>query len=153
MSDTITQEAGSTRRTPWHLWLVGVIALLFNAIGAFDFAMNQIQGPSYMASAGMTPAQIEHYQQMPFWMMAVWAVGVWGAFGASILLLLRRRLAYPVFALSLAAFLVSLAYTYLLTDGGAVMGRTMAITNVVITALLVFFIWYARKMTDRGVLR
>ncbi len=153
MSDTITQEAGSTRRTPWHLWLVGVIALLFNAIGSFDFAMNQIQGPSYMASAGMTPAQIEHYQQMPFWMMAVWAVGVWGAFGASILLLLRRRLAYPVFALSLAAFLVSLAYTYLLTDGGAVMGRTMAITNVVITALLVFFIWYARKMTDRGVLR
>lgn len=51
-------------KTPWHLWLVGVIAVLFNAIGAFDHAMSA-RGASYMASAGMTPAQIAHYQEMP----------------------------------------------------------------------------------------
>jgi hypothetical protein len=33
------------------------------------------------------------------------------------------------------------------------MGRAMAITSAVITALLVFFMWYARLMTRRGVLR
>jgi hypothetical protein len=139
-------------KTPWHLWLIGVIALLFNAIGVFDFVMSMAQGATYQASAGMTPEQIAHYRQMPGWMTLVWAVGVFGAFGASILLLLRRKLALPVFVLSLAAFLVSLLYTYVLTNGGAVMGQQMAIMSAVIAGLLVFFAGYSRVMGVRGVL-
>jgi hypothetical protein len=143
----------ASTKAPWHLWLVGVFAALFNAIGVFDFVMSMAQGAEYQASAGMTPDQIAHYQQMPGWMMVVWAVGVFGAFLASILLLLRRKLAWPVFAVSLAAFLVSLFYTYVLTNGGAVMGQQMAITSAVIAGLLVLFIGYSRAMAGRGVLR
>ena len=140
-------------KTPWHIWLVGLIAVLFNSVGVFDFMMSMLQGAKYLASAGMTPAQIAHYQQMPSWMMVVLAVGVFGAFLASILLLLRRKQALPVFIVSLAAFLVSLLYTYVLTNGGAVMGRQMAITSAVIAGLLVFFSWYSRNMAQRGALR
>lgn len=140
-------------RTPWHLWLVGVIAVLFNAIGAFDFVMSRAHGADYMASAGMTPDQIAHYQEMPIWMTIVWAVGVFGAFLASFLLLLRRKLALPAFVLSLAAFLINLLYTYVLTDGGAVLGQQMVITSAIITGLLVFFSWYAGFMAARHVLR
>jgi hypothetical protein len=140
-------------KAPWHIWVVGVIALLFNSIGVFDFVMSMAQGAEYQASAGMTPDQIAHYQQMPGWMTVVWAVGVFGAFLASILLLLRRRQALPAFILSLAAFVVSLIYTYVLTNGGAVMGQEMAIASAVIAGLLAFFSWYARLMTRRGVLR
>jgi hypothetical protein len=142
-----------TIKAPWHLWLVGVIAVLFNAIGAFDYLMNMAQGASYMARMGMTPAQIAHYQAMPIWMTAVCTIGVWGAMLGSVLILLRNKLAAPVFAVSLAAFLVNLIYTYVLTDGGGIMGRPMAITSVVITALLLFFIWYSSLMTKRSVLR
>jgi hypothetical protein len=148
-----TTMTDALARTPWHLWLVGVIAVLFNAIGVFDFVMGMAQGADYMASAGMTPDQIGHYQEMPIWMTIVWAVGVFGAFLASFFLLLRRKLALPVFVLSLAAFLVSLLYTYVLTDGGVVMGPQMAITSAIITGLLVFFIWYSRFMAARHVLR
>ena len=140
-------------KTPWHLWLIGVIALLFNAIGVFDFVMSMTQGARYQASAGMTPDQIAHYQQTPSWMTLVWAVGVFGAFLASALLLLRRKLAGPVFILSLGAFLVSLLYTYVLTNGGAIMGQQMAIVSAVIAGLLVFFSAYSRLMAARGVLR
>ncbi len=140
-------------KTPWHIWLVGLIAVLFNFIGVFDFVMSMAQGAKYQASAGMTPDQIAHYQQMPSWMTVVWAVGVFGAFLASILLLLRRQQAFPVFILSLLAFLVSLLYTYVLTNGGAVMGQQMAIASTVIAGLLVLFIVYSRYMTLRGVLR
>ena len=66
-------------KSAWHLWLVGLFAVLFNAIGVFDFVMNLAQGPQYLASAGMTPEQVAHYQQMPGWMFVVWAVGVFGA--------------------------------------------------------------------------
>ena len=140
-------------KAPWHLWLVGTFAVLFNSSGVFDFVMSLARGAEYQASAGMTPDQIAHYQAMPGWMMVVWAVGVFGAFLASPLLLLRRRLATPVFIVSLAAFGVSLLYTYVLTDGGAVMGRQMAVVSAVIAGLLVFFCGYARHMTRRGVLR
>jgi hypothetical protein len=140
-------------KTPWHLWFVGVIAVLFNAIGAFDFVMAMTQGASYMASVGMTPAQIAHYQDMPIWMTAVWAIGVWGAMLGSVLILLRRKLAPLVFAVSLAAFVINLIYMYVPTDGGELMGRQMAMTNVVITALLLFFMWYSWLMTKRRVLR
>jgi len=140
-------------KTPWHIWLVGLVAVLFNFIGVFDFVMSMAQGAKYQASAGMTPDQIAHYQQLPSWMMVVWAVGVFGVFLASILLLLRRKGALPVFVLSLAAFFVSLLHTYVLTDGGAVMGQQMAVTSAVIAGLLVFFGWYSRFMILRGVLR
>jgi hypothetical protein len=140
-------------KAPWHFWVIGVFALLFNAIGVFDFVMSMAQGAKYQASAGMTPDQIAHYQNMPAWMTVVWAVGVFGAFAASILLLMRRKLAVPVFVVSLAAFLVSVLYTYVLSGGGAIMGRQMAITSAVIAALLVCFIGYARWMTARGVCR
>jgi beta-lactamase regulating signal transducer with metallopeptidase domain len=140
-------------KTPWHIWLVGLIAVLFNSIGVFDFVMSMAQGADYQASAGMTPDQIAHYQQMPSWMTVVWAVGVFGAFLASILLLLRRRPAWLVFILSLVAFVVSLLYTYILSNGGAVMGQQMAITSTIIAGLLAFFSWYFWLMALRGVLR
>jgi hypothetical protein len=145
--------ADTPAKTPWHLWLVGLIAVLFNSIGVFDFVMSMAQGAKYQASVGMTPDQIAHYQQMPSWMTVVWAIGVFGAFLASILLLLRRKQAWLVFILSLAAFLVSLLYTYVLTNGGAVMGRQMATTSAVIAGLLGFFAWYSRFMSQQGVLR
>jgi hypothetical protein len=148
-----TAMADAPARTAWHLWLVGIFAVLFNFIGVFDFVMTLAQGAKYQAGAGMTPDQIAYYQAMPGWMTAVWAIGVFSAFLASILLLMCRRLAFPVFVLSLAAFLINLLYTYVLTDGGAVMGRPMAIMSAVIAGLLIFFGGYTRSMTLRGTLR
>ncbi|MFK7993181.1 MAG: hypothetical protein AB8B87_03525 [Granulosicoccus sp.] len=143
----------SEAKTPWHLWLIGIIAVLFNFIGVFDFVMSMAQGAEYQASAGMTPEQIAHYQEMPAWMMVVWFVGVFGAFLASILLILRKKLALPMFVISLVVFLISLVYHYLLSDGGAVLGQAMAIASAVIAGLLVLFIWYTRFMVTRGVVR
>ncbi|SDC52856.1 hypothetical protein SAMN05444678_103278 [Sphingomonas sp. YR710] len=145
--------SGTSAKAPWHLWLVAVIAILFNAIGVFDFVMYRLKGRAYLAGAGMTPDQIVYYQGMPAWVTIVWAVGVFAALLASILLLLRNRHAFPVFALSLAAFLINLLHSYVLTDGGAIMGRQMAITNGIIAGLLLLFSWYARAMAARHVLR
>ncbi len=132
---------------------VRVDLVIGTVIGVYDFVMNIARGASYMESAGMTVAQIAHYQGMPIWMTIVWGIGVWGAFLASILLLLRKKLAFAVFVLSLAAFLVNLLYMYVLTDGGTVMGQQMAITNAVIALLLLFFSWYSYAMGKRLVLR
>jgi hypothetical protein len=96
-------SASSGAKTPWHLWLVGVIAVLWNGYGGYDYVMSMTQGATYMAAVGMTPDQVAYYEAMPVWMTAVWATGVWGGVLGSILLLLRNKLAFPVFAVSFAA--------------------------------------------------
>lgn len=160
----MTETTSMTTRTPWHLWVVGVIAVLWNAYGGYDYTMSMTQGATYMAASGMTPDQIAYYDTMPVWMTAVWAIGVWGGVLGSLLLLLRNKLAFPVFALSFAAFLTSLLYVYGLSDAGKVMGFMMKdgvkvassmiiIMNVVIAAGCAFFTWYAWAMSKKGVLR
>lgn len=160
----MTDTTSMTTRTPWHLWVVGVIAVLWNAYGGYDYTMSMTQGASYMAASGMTPDQIAYYDTMPVWMTAVWAIGVWGGVLGSILLLLRNKLAFPVFVVSFAAFLASLLYVYGLSDAGGVMGFMMKdgvkvassmiiIMNVVIAAGCAFFTGYAWMMSKKGVLR
>jgi hypothetical protein len=140
-----------TPRAPFHLWLVAAIGLLWNGFGAYDYLMSKLQGEPYFRQMGMTDAQIAYMNSFPTWMTAVWAIGVWGAVLGTILLFRRSRTAAPVFAASLAAFLVSLAYSWFLSDGRAVMGD-MAWMQLVVLAGCLFFAWYSRTMARKGVL-
>lgn len=147
MSDT------RSGRTPWHLWVVGVISLLWNSYGPYDYVMTQTGGEAYLRGVGMTGPQIAYLDAMPAWMTSVWAVGVWGGLLGSVLLLARQRLAFPVFGVSLAAFLISLVYSYGVSNGAAVMGDTAWIMNAVILVGCLFLAWYASMMARRGILR
>jgi hypothetical protein len=90
---------------------------------------------------------------MPAWMTGAWAVGVWGALLGSILLLLRSKWAFHVFVISFAAFVLSVIYTYGFTNGLEANGMTAVVMHAVIAASCIFFIWYARFATKRGILR
>ena len=138
---------------PWHLWAVGVLGLLWNSFGAYDYFCSHTKGDAYMRQMGMTEPQIAYFHAMPAWMTAVWAVGVWGAVLGTILLLFRSRWAFHVYVASLVGFLLSLVYAYLLSDGASVMGQQTSIMNLVILAGCLFFVWYSRLMAKRGVLR
>ena len=140
--------------TPWHLWAVGVVSLLWNAFGGYDFVMSVTQGETYWRASGMTDAMIAYYNAMPTWMYAPWVLGVWGAVAGSILLLLRSRFAVHAFALSLLGALISLLY-------GAVIDKApppppemaaMAYMPYVIAVIAAVLAWYAWTMSKKGVL-
>lgn len=142
------------RRTPWHHWVVGLLALVWNGFGAMDYTMTQLRGDAWLRQMNMTDAQIAYFHAMPGWAMAIWAIGVWGGVLGGVLLLLRSRHAVTVFTISLIAFLLSLVYTYLLSNGAAVMGgQHVYLMQAVIFAGCLFFIWYARRAVARGTLR
>ncbi|MEZ5961485.1 MAG: hypothetical protein R3C30_13840 [Hyphomonadaceae bacterium] len=141
-------------KTPWHLWLVGGVGILWNGYGAFDFFSTQTRGDAYLRELGMNDAAIAYYNAMPWWMIAIWAVRTIGALIATILLLMRSKWAFEVFIASFAGFLLSLVYAYVLSDAPDSGDDTsMMIMNVVIAAGCVFFIWYSWLMKKRGVLR
>ncbi len=89
---------GQTTKAPLHLWIVGVLAVLWNAIGAFDYSATQLRIEAYMSA--FTPEQLEYFYSFPAWAVAAWAFGVWGALLGSIALLLRK--AWAVWAFGIA---------------------------------------------------
>lgn len=148
--------AGSSRvdahpRTPVHLWIVGVLAFLWNLMAVFDYTATQLRWEAYMGQ--FTEEQLAYFYGFPAWMVAAWAIAVWSGFAGSIGLLLRRRWAAMLFALSLAGLAVSTVYNFVLSDGAAVMGGGAVIFTVVIWIVAILLLVYARRMAAQGVLR
>jgi ABC-type xylose transport system permease subunit len=138
-------------RTPRHLWVIGIIALLWNCIGAFDYLMTQTKNAAYMS--GFPPEQLAWFYGLPSWVIAAWAIAVWGGVLGSVLLLLRRRIAVPVFLVSLAGLAVTTFHNYVLSNALEIFPDTFskAFTLVIIAIALGLF-FYARAMDRRGVL-
>lgn len=144
-----------TVKTPWHLWLVGVLSLLWNGFGAFDFIQTTTRGEAYMRAAGFDDAMVAYYDAMPGWMYLPWTLGVWGAVIGSVLLLLRRRWAVPAFGLSLVGALISLIYGKLIDPPPPAPPELAAMSwmPIVILLIAILLFGYAFNMRKRGVLR
>jgi hypothetical protein len=145
-------QTKSTGKTPWHLWAVGILSVLWNAMGAFDYLMTQTQNEGYMSN--FTPEQLEFFYGFPAWVVAFWAIAVWGGVLGAVLLLFRKKLAVPVFLVSFLSMVVTTIHNFGLSNGFEVMGDPFAMifsAMIFVFALLLYV--YARAMRNRGVLR
>ena len=141
-------------KTPWHLWLVGGLSLLWNGFGGFDFIMTNTRGEAYMRASGMTQPMIDYFLAMPTWMYVPWTLGVWGAIAGSILLLLRLKWAVHAFALSLIGAVTSLVFGLMNPMPGLPPEMAaMAYMPWIIAVIAALLLWYAWTMGKRGVLR
>lgn len=149
MADT-TAPAG---KTPWHLWVVGIVSLLWNVMGVLDFTMTHVKPDIWLKS--FPPEQVAYIQGFPLWSVIAWGVGTWGSFLGSVLLLARKGLAFHLFAASLVGALLTSLYSFVLSDGLKAMGggAGMIAFNVIIIALTMLQLVYAKNMRKRGVLR
>lgn len=147
-----------TQKTPWHLWAIGVVSLLWHAGGAYDYTMTNMRNEAYldMAAQGSgVPVQVivDYFTSFPIWAHAAWAFGVWGALVGSILLLLRSRYAVVAFVVSL----IGLAVTSIYTFGGNLPPELASAQNTIFTIavmlVLLGLMLYSRAMVRRGVLR
>ena len=139
-------------KAPVHLWIVGALATLWNAFGAFDYVMTQTRNEAYLAN--FTDPQRIYFESFPVWMEATWAVGVWGGLVGALLLLARSRHAVTAFALSLAGLAISTVYQYgLASPPEDMMTGGMIAMNLAIWAVAIGLLWYAMRMRRAGVLR
>lgn len=135
-------------KTPWHLWVAGIVTLLFNAMGVLSYVMT-VTGK--LADLGMTPAQIAFMESYPPGAIAFWALGVWGALAGSVLLLLRSRQAFPAMVIATIGLIGTTFFNYVLMDVPADMKSPGL--DVAIWVVTFFLLFYSQRMVKAGVLR
>ncbi|NBB92331.1 MAG: hypothetical protein GVY32_04085 [Gammaproteobacteria bacterium] len=138
-------------RPPVLFWIVAVLSLLWNAVGAFDFLATQIRFEPYMSA--FSEEQLAYFYGIPGWAVVTWGLATWGAFLGSVAMLLRLRWAYHLFVLSLVTMLATSFQNFVLSDGAEMMGTGGMIFSAVIVLVGIFLVFYSRAMWRRGVLR
>ena len=145
------QEAVQAR-TPAHVWIVGILATLWNAFGAYDYIMTQTNNAAYLSQ--FSAEERAFFDSFPGWMEAFWALGVWGALIGSLVLLIRSRYAVHAFGLSLVGIVVGMGYQYLVMEAPeSLTTGAMAVMPWVILAVGIALFVYARNQAAKGVLR
>ena len=144
-------------RTPVHLWIIGVLALLWNGGGSYDYLMTRMRNTDYLASMMPTVdpnAVLAWVDGFPVWAQFGWGLGVWAGLVGSLLLLFRSRWAVLALGLSLVGAILGLGYQIVaapaLPGAEGAMFEVMPYAIILIAAALVF---YASAMRKKGVLR
>src|SRR6476619_4296129 len=100
-------------RAPMYLWIVGILTLLWNGFGCYDYLMTRMRNTDYLKSMmpDMDPnAMLAYVDALPFWAAAGWGLGVWMGLAGSLLLLTRSRHAVWTLGLSFAGAVIGLGY-------------------------------------------
>ena len=137
-------------KTPRHLWIVGILALLWNLVGAMDYIMTETRNEAYMSR--FTPEQLEFFYDVPAWLVAFWAIAVWGGVFGAVLILVRRKLAVPVLVVSFLCMMVTVIRNYGFAGGADIVGAFGLFFSAVVFVIALALIIYARAMARRGVL-
>jgi hypothetical protein len=147
-------DARVAARTPVHLWIVGVFALLWDMVGVTDYVMMRTRNVDYfravMPDLNLADA-LGYMDSMPLLASAGWALGVWGAIVGTLLLLSRSRHAVIAYLVSLVGALVAFAFQF--TGPPPPAGMDDPVVPVIVTIVAIALLLYARWMRSRGVLR
>lgn len=136
---------------PRTFWVVGIVLLLWSLVGNAAYLAQVTADLAELARTDAYTAEI--FRTMPQWAWAVYATAVWSGTAAALALLLRRKLAFWLFALSLVCIVIQFGRSFAMTDLLAVKGVSAAIFPLVIFAIGVFQLWWCRTCERQGYLR
>lgn len=148
--------AAAPLRTPIHLWVVGIVSLLWNGFGCTDYLMIRMRNLDWLSQTpGVDPqTMLAWVDSFPLWAQLGWGLGVWMGLAGSILLLMRHRWAVPAFGLSMIGAVLGLGYQIFGAPPPPPLDQGfMRFMPWVIIAIALALFTYARAMEKKGVLR
>jgi len=87
-------------------WVIGTVFLIWNAFGCYMYySLKTMSDADYVANIGEASAAVRDV--MPSWGTAAFAIAVFGGLLGAILFLMRKKIAFPIFVVSLLAALIS----------------------------------------------
>ena len=144
----IAAEPVVSTRAPWHLWLVGILSLIWNVSGAYTIMSAQSGAPM-----DMDATEIAYYADQSPWLAALTDVALLAAILAAIALLLRSSWAVNLYGLSVVA--IALSSVADIAGGTALLleSQEWLLVSCLTAGLAIAQLAYAMVMRKRGVLR
>ncbi len=137
---------------PKWFWVAAALGFAWNIFGVVQFFSTFGGTRESLMHGGMTQPQADLYLRLPLWMTVSFAVGVFGGVVGSILLLLRRSFAVPVFLVSLVAY--GVLYVGDITQGVfAAFGTPQVVILTTVVLIAIALLWLALHFRKLGMLR
>jgi hypothetical protein len=140
-----------SERVPTWFWAVAVVALLWEAMGCYAYLTQVSMSADQLAA--LPEGQRQLFTSMPDWVTAAYGIATWGGLLAAVLLILRRRWATIMFAVSLIAVLVQFGWSFIVADAAGVVGPSAYGLPAFIVAAGIALLWFSSWAAKRGWLR
>ncbi len=141
----MNEENARISKAPWHLWVIGLLAILWYLNGLYDFASTTTKEASYTSQ--FTQAMHNFYDAMPIWALAAWGAAELFGIAAGILLLFKSKFALYAFGCALVAILVNLAYNFIVADASKAIGSNAIYFEAIVVASTLLFLAYSYRMS------
>ncbi|TRD21803.1 hypothetical protein [Palleronia caenipelagi] len=137
--------------TPWHFWVIVVVAFLWQLIGAVDFTALQLEWSPWMAM--ITEAQRARNAQLPFFVDLCWGLSVWLGLIGVVMMALKANLAPTLLGASMVFTVVLTTYnSFLATPSTLSQAGIPGLVTLWVSALFTVFLWLYARDIRRGVL-
>lgn len=140
-----------TNKPATSFWVVAILALIWNGMGAAAYLGTVTM--SQEALDAMPEAQRNIVTSTPAWATGAFALAVWGGLVASLLLLMRKKLATSVFIISFAGIVVQMCHAFFMTNSIEVYGPGGLIMPVLVLAFGAYLIYFSRNAAANGILQ
>ncbi|MGC1632023.1 MAG: hypothetical protein WA749_07915 [Gelidibacter sp.] len=131
----------SSNNPPFYFWAASVIALIWNAFGAYSYVMLALSNSEQLNEIPNTNQNIDAV--LPAWYISAFAIAVFAGLLGSIFLLIRKRWAYFVFSIALLS--TGIQQFYVLTEINP-RDIFLSLSSIVIA---VFLVWFSRRAIER----
>lgn len=128
----------------WSFWVIGSIALIWNAMGVINFFVQL--NPEMLASYRESERAI--IVGRPVWATIGFAIAVFGGSLGSLLLLLKNPTGFYLFIASLLGVVITMAHTLSIGinfGAGEIFG--IILMPIMVAA---FLIWYSKQAENKG---
>jgi hypothetical protein len=125
-----------------------VTALLWNLLGCAAYLSDVTLSADDLAA--MSEAQQALYAARPMWAVVATAIAVWGGAAGCVGLILRKRWATPILAVSLAGIVVQDIGLFVITEAGSLAGPFALVLQSLVLLVAVLLVVLGRKATVQG---
>ncbi|REH47560.1 hypothetical protein C7448_106181 [Tenacibaculum gallaicum] len=129
-------------------WVIGVAALVWNGLGVMSYI-----GQAYMTDevkAALPEAERALYENVPTWVTAAFAIAVFAGLLGSAFLLMRKKLARPMFLLSLIAIIAQMSYNLFMSKAAEVYRPGSIVMPIMVIIIGVLLLMYSKKTIAKG---
>ena len=138
----MSNDQTKTKAVPIWFWVISAIGLFWFLMDFMAFYMRVFTAEQTLEK--MPEAQQTLYQAMPSWVNVVFALEVFGGLLGCVMLLLRKKWATALLALSIIGVVCQTMYIWLMSDAIDVMG-SMAIVMPLVAFIIGMALYFFSK--------